>query len=159
MMLKPGLGKSAEKRAENGPALGRGLGDLMHGDQVARKDQSPAPEIQKQKAPGFGRGMQALVRQEPSTSHENAAAKRPILPAWFYFAADIVLLAYAVGITLAAPRPFDFATIAFCAVSVTVAGLLGIFGLLQAISERARDEDSLKLRNASRLSNRPTLFG
>jgi hypothetical protein len=117
-MLKPGLGKS--------------LGDLMHGDQVAGKTNAPDPVDRPNLS--FGRGMQTLVSPEKSLPSDQTAPKRPLLPSWFYFAADALLLAYTVAITFDAPRPFSFGTVLFCAISIGTGGILGLVGVLQAAS-------------------------
>ena len=112
------------------PGLGKGLGDLMHGDQIAGK--KPPPIGRTDPARGLGRGMQTLVQPEVPEPVETHPPKPPLIPVWFYFAADLLLLAYAVAITFDAPRPFDLGTILFCAISITVGAVLAICGLLQA---------------------------
>jgi hypothetical protein len=111
------------------PGLGKGLGDLMHGDQVAGKKQDTPAK------PEFGRGMQTLVRPhdaEPTST----PAKRKLIPAWFYFAADLLLLAFTVAITFDAARPFDAGIVLFCAVSIMIGAMLAIIGVFQSISNR-----------------------
>ena len=112
MMLKPGLGK--------------GLGELMQGDQVAGKERSSQTAAPLSSA-SFGRGIKTLVGAGPT----QAEPKRFLLPAWFYFAADLLLLAYTIAITFDAARPFDTGTILFCAVSVTLGAVLATQGLYQ----------------------------
>ena len=106
------------------PGLGKGLGDLMHGDQVAGKEQEASAK------PEFGRGMQTLVRPHDASA-PSAPAKRKLIPAWFYFAADLLLLAFTVAITFDAPQPFDAGIIVFCGVSVAIGALLAIAGVFQ----------------------------
>lgn len=117
-MLKPGLGKS--------------LGDLMQGDQVAGSkpvlNEAPAAPTD------FGRGMKTLIRAE--TPPERATETRPILPPWFFFAADLVLLAFTVAVTLDAPRPLDFGHVLFSGVSVTLGALLATCGVLQVTARK-----------------------
>lgn len=118
-MLKPGLGKS--------------LGDLMHGDQVAGKDRPPTGNA----APLLGRGIKSLVEPEPKApiapAEEEVTQSSPaLLPAWFYFAADLLLLAYTVAITLDAARPLDLGTVLFCATSISAGAFLAILGVLQS---------------------------
>jgi hypothetical protein len=111
------------------PGLGKGLGDLMHGDQVAGKKQDAPAK------PEFGRGMQTLVRPEHDAA-ANSAAKRKLIPAWFYFAADLLLLAFTVAITFDATRPFDAGIVLFCAISISVGALLAIVGVCESIANR-----------------------
>jgi hypothetical protein len=115
------------------PGLGKGLGDLMNGDQVAGKSRvikaSAAPEIPE---PHLGRGLTTLVGGRPQNGEaELPDAKSRRLPRWFYFAADILLLAFVVGITFDANRPYDLGTIAFCAVSVGLGCLLAVIGVIR----------------------------
>ena len=108
------------------PGLGKGLGDLMHGDQVAGKKQD-APA-----RPEFGRGMQTLVRPHDAEDATSAPAKRKLIPAWFYFAADLLLLAFTVAITFDATRPFDAGIILFCTISIAAGAILAIIGVHEA---------------------------
>jgi hypothetical protein len=116
--------------AKNG--LGKGLGDLMDGDQVAGKGRiisasAPASE------PGLSRGLSTLISAHRSNGdiEQPETKRRQRLPAWFFFAADILLLAYVVAISMHAPRPFDFGTILFCAVSVALGCALAVAGVLR----------------------------
>ena len=122
------------------PGLGKGLGELMHGDQVAGK--GAIPETPPRPNSAFGRGMETLIRPDAtpavtaSDPDHAPVPQRTLLPAWFYFAADLLLLAYTVAITLDAARPFDFGTVLFCAVSVTVGALLATVGVYQSFRAR-----------------------
>lgn len=107
------------------PGLGKGLGELMHGDQVAGKQQDAPAK------PEFGRGMQTLVRPHDADP-ASAPAKRKLIPTWFYFAADLLLLAFTVAITFDATQPFDAGLIAFCAISIATGAMLAIVGVFEA---------------------------
>jgi hypothetical protein len=112
------------------PGLGKGLGDLMNGDQVAGK---------KQDIPGrpeFGRGMQTLVRPDQAEGSATPPSKAKLIPAWFYFAADLLLLVFVVAITFDATRPYDAAFISFCGVAITIGALLAIVGVFQSVSNQ-----------------------
>lgn len=115
------------------PGLGKGLGELMKGDQVAGKDRSVD---RREAVPAYGRGLETLVRPEPLEPVEAQEDRAKILPTWFYFAADILLLAYAIAITFNAPRPFDLGTILFCAGSISLGALLAIFGVAQSARDK-----------------------
>ena len=108
------------------PGLGKGLGDLMHGDPVAGKKQDAPAK------PEFGRGMQTLVRPHEAENAASAPAKRKLIPAWFYFAADLLLLAFTIAITFDAPQPFDAGIVLFCAISIAVGAILAIVGVFEA---------------------------
>ena len=101
------------------PGLGKGLGRLMNGDQVA----GTAP-------PGadMGRGLSNLIAAQES---REAAPPKALLPTWFFFAADLLLLAFAVAVAFDAPKPLDPATLLFCGASVILGALLGVAGVLR----------------------------
>ena len=115
------------------PGLGKGLGDLMKGDQVAGKARSP--ESVPEPTPNFGRGLKTLIKPDQRALEPEISPKRSLLPVWFYFAADLLLLAYTVAIAFDASRPFDVGTIVFCVVSVAFGALLAIAGVLQSSSQ------------------------
>jgi hypothetical protein len=115
------------------PGLGKGLGELMRGDDVAGKNGASEADAPRAK-PTFGRGLQTLVsvaaqQPEPIETPDQAP---PILPTWFYFAADLLLLAYTIAIAFDATRPFDAGTWIFCAVAISVGAALAVVGVLQA---------------------------
>ena len=117
------------------PALGKGLGELMKGQPAARKapgaasalEASPAGKVTRV---DFGRGLNTLVATRPQESTD-PAKPRELLPAWFFFAADLLLLAYTVAICLDAGGPLQTAEILFAFASTSLACLLGITGLLK----------------------------
>ena len=112
------------------PGLGKGLGELMGGDQVAGKDQARGSVAE----PGatLGRGLTTLIQTEGSVPETESTAARSLLPPWFYFAADLLLLAFTVAIALDASRPFEPGTVLFCLVSISVGALLAMVGVMQA---------------------------
>ena len=114
------------------PGLGKGLGDLMHGDQVAGKDR-PCGSVPAPGSTALGRGIKTLIHSDStSPPTDKAPPTRSLLPAWFYFAADLLLLAFTIAIAFDANRPFDPGTVLFCAVSVSLGTTLAIIGVLQA---------------------------
>lgn len=110
------------------PGLGKGLGDLMQGDQVAgtKPVSNEAPAAPN----GFGRGLKTLMDAEAPTVPKPEA--RPLLPVWFFFAADLLLLAYTIAITFEAPRPFDMGTVLFCAISISLGAFLATVGVFRS---------------------------
>ncbi len=121
-------------------SLGKGLGDLMNGDQVAGKPRvvsaSASTSTITTTSAGdvaFGRGLTTLVSGQRAGNSEEAKPKaRQLLPPWFFFAADVLLLGYVVAIVFDAPRPFDFGTVIFCAVSVTLGCALALIGVVRS---------------------------
>jgi len=133
------------------PGLGKGLGDLMKGDQVAGKKTLLAAEVP---TATFGRGMQTLV--QPKAPVRVPSQPKPILPSWFYFAADLLLLAFTVSVCFDAARPFDFGTILFCAISIVTGALLAIIGVRQVAAnhQRARTETTFDTFDPAELTDR-----
>jgi hypothetical protein len=76
----------------------------------------------------FGRGLGTLV-SAPATED---AAPRKLLPPWFFFAADLLLLAFTAGICFDAVQPFDLVTLLFCVVSVSAGAILSIWGIFRS---------------------------
>ena len=114
------------------PALGKGLGQLMVGQPAGSGKPVPA-----EAAPGgkvtpvdFGRGMSTLI----GAGAAEKAASRPgfVLPPWFFFAADILLLGYTVVVCLDAGHPMQTGEVLFACVSITLGALLAIMGVLRA---------------------------
>lgn len=137
----------------NGKALGKGLGNLLAGDRVAGTPngtpaESPPPSA---KAPRYGRGMETLMGSSetklPQSNAENSSkdqapkasttqpARRPLLPSWFYFAADFLLLAFCSAILFNSPRPYAIGDLLFCAATVAIACFFGLAGLAQSLGE------------------------
>jgi hypothetical protein len=118
--------------------LGKGLGDLMNGDQVAGKSRvisaSASSATTTTTDVTLGRGLSTLVSAQGAKGkpEQPETKKRQLLPPWFFFAADLLLLAYAVGITFDAPKPFDAGTVLFCGISITLGAVLAIWGVLQS---------------------------
>jgi hypothetical protein len=123
------------------PGLGRGLGQLMRGQHAVGpvKPSSAAEPVESMTAGAapsepikveFGRGLNTLV-----TAAQAPKPERPrfLLPAWFFFAADVLLLAFTASIC--SDGAWDLGTVAFCVVSVSVALLLGLAGVLRSASE------------------------
>ncbi len=127
------------------PVLGKGLGQLMGGRGVAGKPgvvpSPPSGAAEKVTPVDFGRGMTTLVTAAPPRT-EPVPAKKNLLPAWFYFAADLLLLGFTVVICQDAPKPLDFATVVFAAMAVTLGGVFGITGIFQSRKEAAPPEAS-----------------
>jgi hypothetical protein len=108
----------------------------MNGDQVAGKstvvNAAASTTTTTSSDVTLGRGLTTLVSAHRGNAEadQSQKAKRKLLPAWFFFSADILLLAYVVAITFDAPRPFDFAVVLFCLISVTLGAVLAVIGVL-----------------------------
>jgi hypothetical protein len=115
------------------PVLGKGLNQLMSGQKVARKPATPDTAAEKVTRVDFGRGLNTLVTPAAAESAESTNP-RFLLPAWFFFAADVLLLAYTVVICANAGGPLQFGELLFAFVSTTLAALLGAAGVIRARS-------------------------
>jgi hypothetical protein len=103
----------------------------MNGQSVAGADALAATPIEPARTikVEFGRGMGTLV-SAPAPKEKPEPEQKFLLPPWFFFAADILLLAYTVALTF--DQPFDLGTILFCAASVTLGAILSVIGVLCA---------------------------
>ena len=115
-------------------ALGKGLGQLMGGQKPASK--SPPVEATsagKVTQVDFGRGLSTLVTPQ---AQDKPQPQRPrvLLPPWFFFSADLLLLAYTVTVCLDSGRPMQTGEILFAATSITLGALLGIMGIRRGCS-------------------------
>jgi hypothetical protein len=121
------------------PALGKGLGELMSGQRAPVRKPSPAalPPADKVTPVDFGRGLNTLVTASAKEKPE-PVPPRVLLPPWFFFAADALLLAYTVAICLDAGDTMQTGEIFFAASSVSLGALLGIMGVMRSAPERAR---------------------
>ena len=121
-------------------SLGKGLGELMNGDPVAGKPRVVTANTLTSTATTsthdatYGRGLTTLVSaQRGSADGKEAPRKKQLLPAWFFFTADVLLLGYVIGITFDAPRPYDFGTVLFCAVSIGLGCVLALIGVARGV--------------------------
>jgi hypothetical protein len=117
-------------------ALGKGLGQLMSGQSVARKPAAPATVPETAPTPkvtpvDFGRGMNTLVgtRAPENETPEQAA---PLLPSWFFFAADVLLLAFTVVIWANTDGAIGIGEVLFAVTSTLLGALLAIAGVVRA---------------------------
>jgi hypothetical protein len=109
-------------------ALGKGLGPLMNGDVVAGERRGAAPKSE----PLFGRGLSTLVSTQAPPFEQAKERPKHLLPPWFFFAADILLLAYSVTICFDAPNPLTPIHVLFCGISITLGAALAIVGVFRA---------------------------
>jgi hypothetical protein len=121
--------------------LGKGLGELMEGDHAAGKPRavSSASTTATSSDETFGRGLTTLISAHRSNVEEREIKK--LVPSWFFFAADLLLLAYVIAITFDAPRPFDFGTISFCAASIALGCVLALVGVIRATGDHESESE------------------
>ena len=107
------------------PGLGKGLGKLMSGDKVAGTDDLPTTaEIVR---PAFGRGVNTLMQGSPEAA--DPPAQKPLLPAWFYYGADLLLLFLSVAVAFSSEKPLSTGPIIFCAICILIGIILALLGL------------------------------
>jgi hypothetical protein len=96
-------------------SLGRDLGALMG----AKPKEGAAP---------VGAGVRSLMRghQAPAPG----AAPKPVIPRWYLFAGDILLVALALLTIYKSPHPLSWPRELFCAALVTLAAVLAVIALL-----------------------------
>jgi hypothetical protein len=140
--------------------LGRGLDRLMNGDAVAGRSSAPGPAAKQppapaapkpqagRPAPAIGKGLGTLLdapkpferadaaakpwQRSASAAAPSTAARKELLPAWFFFAVDILLLAFCVAITFDAPKPLDTGHVLFCSITIGLGTVLGVAGVLKS---------------------------
>jgi len=116
------------------PALGKGLNQLMSGQTAARKPSAP-DTADKVTPVDFGRGMSTLVAP-PAVETPEPVAPRLLLPPWFFFAADALLLTYTVAICLDAGGPMQTGEILFAFASTTLGAVLAVLGVIRSRHQR-----------------------
>jgi hypothetical protein len=107
-------------------SLGRDLGTLMR----------PSP---KEAAAPVGAGVRSLMRghNPPAPVASVAApapippvAPKPLIPRWYLFVGDLLLVALAVATIFKSPHPLSWQREVFCAALVIMAALLAVLALL-----------------------------
>lgn len=126
------------------PALGRGLGHLLNGEGVAGNPTAAPKPPAAPENPEPGRGFKTLVTQ-PAPMPAAKAKPGTLVPSWFFFTADLMLLAFTVVVLLDSPFPLHFGEMVFCMASTAVAALFGILGV--RASARGQDKSRGEIRN------------
>jgi len=93
--------------------LGRDLGALL-----GRKPKEGAPPVSA--------GVRSLMC---SHSPPPAAAPKPLIPRWYLFAGDVLLVALALITIYKSPHPLSWPRAVFCAALVLLAALLAVLAL------------------------------
>lgn len=126
---------------------GNGIGPADGGDGAGSGGAKPAARAAAKSAPAsapVGKGLNTLLAAGETRGAAGAQAKacgykaagegdaKVLLPAWFFFSADILLLAFCVAVCFDAPKPLDLGHVLFCAASVGLGALLSIVGVLKS---------------------------
>jgi hypothetical protein len=116
------------------PVLGRGLGNLLGGDKVVSSADShalgaPVPA----KVPGHG--VKSLLRggakfDRACSTPTSEAPEKPLIPRFYLFAADILLVALALLLTFKSNSPLNWKETTFCIGAILVGGCCGMAGAL-----------------------------
>lgn len=111
--------------------LGRGLGSLMAGDKPAEKQPS-APDDPSAISPGVeslfrGKRNGDNVFAENSSVEERPA--KPLIPPWYFFVADVLLIAFALVVFYRGSSPLRLTEAAICVGAIVLAAILGVLGV------------------------------
>ena len=99
------------------PALGRDLGKLMG----RAPNDTGADSVGRPPLPGAG--VRSLLQGQ-------AAAPKPVIPRWYLFAGDALLIALALITAFVGPHPLSLAREVFCVATALLAALLAVFAVL-----------------------------
>lgn len=94
--------------------LGRDLGALL--------GRNP-----KEGAPPVGAGVRSLMRGDSAPQPD--VAPKPLIPRWYLFAGDVLLVALALITIYKSPHPLSWPRAVFCAALVILAALLAMLAL------------------------------
>ena len=112
-------------------SLGRDLGALMGSNP-------------KQAAAPVGAGVRSLMRgNNPPTPAAQVApvAPKPVIPRWYLFAGDVLLVGLAVVTIFKSPHPLSWPRELFCAGLVILAAVLAVLALLMPVGKTANPSD------------------
>jgi len=100
---------SAESDAVQ-PAAGPGVGSLLRGTRSDEKN---------------------VFAEPPSVEAQifEVAAKKPLIPPWYFFAADLLLIAFALVVFYKSRSPLSGTAAFLCITSIVLAGILGAIGV------------------------------
>jgi hypothetical protein len=90
----------------------------------------------KETAAPVGAGVRSLMRGHNQPAPTRAAApatpvsSKPLIPRWYLFAGDIVLVSLAVATIFKSPHPLSWPRELFCAALVILAAALAVLALL-----------------------------
>jgi|GEM_PF-911720 len=118
------------------PIIGRGLGTLLGDQKVVGTDTEPTTPMPETP---LGSGVRSLLRgsaQAPDAAI-NPAEKPPLIPRWYFFAADILLVALGVMIAFRSRTPLDWKQMVVCIGSIVAGGCCGIAGALMGRSKKS----------------------
>ena len=114
--------------------LGRNLEALLDGG--AKKADDPfAPET----APA-GPGVRSLMRGHPTAparQPEAAFTRKPMVPVWYLFGADILLAALALVVVCKSPHPLSWQKEVFCTAAIVLGGCLALGAVWMEEEEKA----------------------
>ncbi len=118
--------------------LGRGLGSLMGSAAKGETGQAPVSlgvrtlmrETKPEPAPLEAAPKPAPVpAPTPAPLCAPVAEPRSIVPRWYLFAGDVLLVAMAIATVCLSPRPLSWQREVFCAALVVVAAILAVVAI------------------------------
>ena len=108
----------------------------MKGDKVAGQTPTPNGQPEEQGAsPGVNsllRGKHNVFAEPEADSAEQPAApkKKHLIPLWYFFAADVLLIFFAALILWKTPSP-GWKEISFCIGAIALGGVLSVIAVLK----------------------------
>lgn len=115
------------------PALGRGLGQLLDAGKSPPTFLMPGkPLTSGQPGPGASFAAERSLQPKPE-----AARKGFLLPAWFCFGSDLVLLGFATAIVFVTPAPLPLASVLMAGACTLLGCGMGLLGIAAAAEVKA----------------------
>lgn len=112
--------KAAKGPPSSEKKFGRGFGTLVNSGKEAGKETPPASP------PLPASALPANADKIPDQTR-----RRELLPAWFFFCADILILIFVTCVMTNLPKPLGKTDLLFCAFAVGFACLMGLCGVLK----------------------------
>ena len=117
------------------PALGRNLGALLKAEPGPR---NKSPFAAAEPAADGASGVHSLLRgqrpekstSDPAPLTAKPAPTRPSMPRWWFFGADLLLIALALIFLYKGPTPLSPARAAFCVAAIILGGALALTAVL-----------------------------
>jgi hypothetical protein len=116
----------------------------MGGDKNPLKEVPNAETKPDEQQPVAGPGVGSLLRGSRQEANVFAPAKtdvkeaeavpsptpKPLIPSWYFFAADLLLIAFTLLFVYKSPGPLDAKSTIFCIIAIMLAGVFGALGVI-----------------------------
>ncbi|MGV3774205.1 MAG: hypothetical protein ACO1QB_14990, partial [Verrucomicrobiales bacterium] len=61
--------------------------------------------------------------------------EKQLIPGWFFYGADLLLLLLSFAVAIGSPKPLSFGTVIFCGAAIMLGGALAVIGVLRSARE------------------------